>query len=429
MTTGPVIQIEDASFCYRPGTIALDKINLTIQAGEFTAFIGNNGSGKTTLMKLILGLLKPTQGRVLVGDIDTREAKVSDMARRIGFIFQDPNEQLFANTVEEEICFGLRNLDLPEEEVQKRADETIALFGLDEIRTVFPRFLARGDKQKVCIAALGKFNLLHDAPLRDLTERPLVNQRIIPTTLHQPGIGAYGTFYPTALSKLDYEFYVTNGFTNAFGGDGNPNNTSNINQKNGIRSARSSNTSFDNNNGKSLMGRVAFSPILGVEIGGSGFYGNYGTRNDDKLSIVAMDWTFQRGPFEIIGESAWAHIKNNDKNQDGTKNGNPEKMQGYYIQGNYHFLPEWLSNMAPTFFKQEVSTFTAVARWEQMKLGKDLSGEARKLGEWQRWTFGLNFRPTEDTVFKADFQYTPVGRNGDERIHDRAFVASWATYF
>lgn len=281
----------------------------------------------------------------------------------------------------------------------------------------------------IILVPLGKFNLLHDAPLRDLTERPLINQRIIPTTLHQPGVGAYGTFYPTSLSKLDYEFYVTNGFTNAFGGDGNPNNTSNINQTNGIRSARSSNTEFDNNNGKSIMGRVAFSPILGVEVGGSGFYGNYGTNKDDKLAIWALDWTFQRGAFELIGESAWAYIKDNNINQDGTRNGNPRRMQGYYLQGNYHFLPEWLTRMAPTFFKQEVSTFTAVVRWEQMNLGQDLSGEAGKLGEWQRWTFGLNFRPTEDTVFKTDFQYTPVGRNGNERIHDTAFVASWATYF
>ena len=281
----------------------------------------------------------------------------------------------------------------------------------------------------IILLPMGKFNLLHDAPLRDLTERPIVARRIIPSTLHQPGVGAYGTFYPTALSKLDYEFYVLNGFTNAFGGEDNPDNTSNINAKNGIRSARSSSTDFDNNNGKSITGRVAFSPILGVEIGGSGFYGNYGTRSKDDLYIVALDWTFQRGPFEIIGESAWAHIKNNDENQDGTKNGNPEKMQGYYIQGNYHFLPEWLSNMAPTFFKQEVSTFTAVLRWEEARLGKDLSGEARKIGEWQRWAFGLNFRPTEDSVFKTEFQYTPVGRDGDDRLHDTSILASWATYF
>jgi len=283
----------------------------------------------------------------------------------------------------------------------------------------------------IILVPLGKFNLLHDSPLRDLTERPLVDQRIIPSTLHQPGVGAYGTFYPSALSKLDYEFYVTNGFTNAFGGDGNPNNTSNINQTNGIRSARSSNTEFDNNNGKSIMGRVAFSPILGVEIGGSGFYGNYGSNNNDQLAIWALDWTFIRGPFEFIGESAWSYIKDNNINQNGTQNGNPRRMQGYYLQANYHFLPEWLSNMAPTFFKQEVSTFTAVARWEQMNLGQDLNDntETGKLGEWQRWTFGLNFRPTEDTVFKTDFQYTPVGQSGGQRIHDTAFVASWATYF
>jgi hypothetical protein len=282
----------------------------------------------------------------------------------------------------------------------------------------------------IILVPMGKFNLLHDAPLRDLTERPIVDQRILPSTLHQPGVGAYGTFYPSALSKLDYEFYVLNGFTNAFGGEDNPNNTSNINQTNGLRSARSSSTEFDNNNGKSVTGRLAFSPVLGVEVGGSGFYGNYGTRKGDNLAIVALDWTFQRGPFELIGESAWSHIGNNDKNQDGTKNGNPEKMQGYYIQGNYHFLPEWLSNLAPSFFKKEVSTFTAVVRWEETQLGKDLSGGARKTGEWQRWTFGLNFRPTEDSVFKTDFQYTPVGLDDNgNRIHDTAFVASWATYF
>lgn len=72
-----------------------------------------------------------------------------------------------------------------------------------------------------------------------------------------------------------------------------------------------------------------------------------------------------------------------------------------------------------------------MVRWEQMNLGQDLNDntEAGKLGECQRWTFGLNFRPTEDTVFKADFQNTPVGRNGNQHIHDTAFVAFWATYF
>lgn len=283
----------------------------------------------------------------------------------------------------------------------------------------------------IILLPMGKFNLLHDAPLRDLTERPLVAQRIIPSTLHQPGVGAYGTFYPTALSKVDYEFYVLNGFTNAFGGDGNPNNSSNITANNGIRSARSDDTGFDNNNGKSIVGRLAVSPFLGVEIGGSGFYGTYDSRSKRPLAIWALDWTFQRGPFEFIGESAWAYIRDNNLNADGTPNGNPRRMHGYYTQLNYHFLPEWLSNWAPTYFKKEVSTFTAVIRWEQINTGQDLNSntEMGKIGKFDRLTLGLNFRPTEDTVFKTDFQYTPVGRRGNERIHDTAFVASWATYF
>jgi len=154
VTTEPLIRVEKMSFAYRPGVNVIHDIDIAIEPGEFTAIIGNNGSGKSTLMKLILGLLKPTQGRIIVGGIDTRTAKVSDMARRIGFIFQEPNEQLFANSVEEEIRFGLRNLQLAETEIEKRVNETLDLFGLQPLRQVFPRFLARGDKQKVCIAAI-----------------------------------------------------------------------------------------------------------------------------------------------------------------------------------------------------------------------------------------------------------------------------------
>lgn len=154
MKPAPVIQIEEVSFAYQPGNTVLHDVRLTIEPGEFTAIIGNNGSGKTTLMKLVLGLLKPTGGRVVVGGIDTRQAKVSDMAKRIGFIFQDPNEQLFANSVEEEIRFGLQNLELSEPEIEERVEETLTRFELVESRNIFPRFLARGEKQKVCIAAV-----------------------------------------------------------------------------------------------------------------------------------------------------------------------------------------------------------------------------------------------------------------------------------
>ena len=153
-----------------------------------------------------------------------------------------------------------------------------------------------------------------------------------------------------------------------------------------------------------------------------------------------MDWTLVRGPFEVIGESIWTYAQNNSQTLNGTActvNNSigeiapghlcPQRMQGYYIQSNYHFLPEWMTRLAPTFFRPDISTLTAMVRWEQVNTNKDAPGG---LGELQRLTVGLNYRPTEDTVFKADFQYSPetINRN-NVRIHDTAFILSAATYF
>lgn len=163
----PLVRITDVRFAYREPFTVLDNINLTIQPGEFTAIIGNNGSGKSTLMKLILGLLKPSAGQVVIDRVDTRQAKVSELARRIGFIFQDPNSQIFANTVAEEVRFGLKNLALPEAEITQRVEATLDEFGLQALRETFPRFLAHGDKQKLCIAsivAMHPATLLLDEP-------------------------------------------------------------------------------------------------------------------------------------------------------------------------------------------------------------------------------------------------------------------------
>jgi energy-coupling factor transport system ATP-binding protein len=152
--TDPIIRVDDVRFAYRPGVDVLENVNLSFRAGEFTAIIGNNGSGKSTLMKLIVGLLKPTAGKIVVDGVDTRAAKVSQLAQKIGFIFQNPNDQLFANSVEEEIAFGLRNLGLPADELSDRLEATLAQFDLAGSRAMFPRFLSRGDKQKVCIASI-----------------------------------------------------------------------------------------------------------------------------------------------------------------------------------------------------------------------------------------------------------------------------------
>jgi hypothetical protein len=311
----------------------------------------------------------------------------------------------------------------------------------------------------IVLLPIGKFNLLHDAPLQDLTERPLVNQFILPVVMAETGAGFYGTVYPSRRAKLDYEFYVTtgsNGFTHAGTGSGgcqagtstaNSFNCNNqINEVNGLRNARQrkSNVSngLDNNNGKAVVGRMAFSPMLGMEVSGSGYYGTYDPFGQRNMGIWAVDWTFVRGPFEFVGESVWVYLEDNAQRLNGQVcNGTtnsavggltsghlcPERMQGYYLEGRYHFLPEWMTRMAPSFFRPEVSTFTAVVRWDQINTNKDQSGG---LGERQRITFGLNYRPTEDTVIKTDFQYSPEDITvNNQRVHDRAFLMSVATYF
>lgn len=151
----PDILVEHLDYVYQPhGAIALRDVNLRIEPGEFVAVIGQNGAGKTTLLKNILGLLTPTRGRVLVQGLDTRLATVADLATRAGLVLQNPDQQLFAETVEKEVAFGPTNLRLSAEEVKARTDEAIAWVGLEQQRWEFPPALCRGDRAKVVIAAV-----------------------------------------------------------------------------------------------------------------------------------------------------------------------------------------------------------------------------------------------------------------------------------
>ena len=148
----------------------------------------------------------------------------------------------------------------------------------------------------IVLIPIGKFNLLHDSPLNYLTDRPLVSQFVIPSTMSETGAGFYGTFYPGRTSKLDYELYVTTGPC-GYNRDGSPR----INEGSGTKNSRqrkcASDDGLDINNGKAISGRVAFSPMLGVEIAGSSYYGNQSPTSYNPLSITAIDWTLQRGPF------------------------------------------------------------------------------------------------------------------------------------
>lgn len=281
----------------------------------------------------------------------------------------------------------------------------------------------------IILSPLGRLNAVHDSPLQDLTERPLVDTNIIPTTLSEAGAGAYGSFYPTENSKLDYELYAVNGFTG--GGNTGSAISGKINVDKGVRSARGSEKS-DNNDNLSLVGRLGFSPWLGAEVGGSVHHGAYDNEANLDLSIYALDWTFQKGPFELLGEYAFAQIERNNSIHaynattaaSATSTARiPGHLEGYYLQGSYHFMPPALRRWFPRHFKEE-STFTLVGRWDQV----DLNGgeETSLIGERDRFTLGLNFRPVEDTVFKLDYQIN----NGNVASDDRdAFLASVATYF
>ncbi len=119
----PFIQANQLNFAYPDGTKALDDINLSIQIGEFIALIGQNGSGKTTLSKCLNGLYKPTSGEVLVESLNSKVTPVVQMVRRVGYVFQNPDHQLFNNNCWDEIAYGPRNIQLSEEEVKVRVEE------------------------------------------------------------------------------------------------------------------------------------------------------------------------------------------------------------------------------------------------------------------------------------------------------------------
>ncbi|MFQ5811992.1 MAG: ABC transporter ATP-binding protein [Anaerolineae bacterium] len=150
----PAIQVEDLWHRYDDAPPALAGVNLSVEAGDFLAIVGQNGSGKTTLVKHFNGLLRPTRGRVLVGGQDTAGQSVGQLARKVGYLFQNPDHQIFAATVWEEVAFGLRNLGFSEEEVASRTTEALALFGLEDQADTPPAVLGYGLRRQVTLAAV-----------------------------------------------------------------------------------------------------------------------------------------------------------------------------------------------------------------------------------------------------------------------------------
>ena len=149
-----MIEVKDLHYTYPTGLEALKGINLTINDGEFLAVMGQNGAGKTTLVKHFNGLLKPTTGEVLVDGVNTRDVSVAKLSRNVGFVFQNPDHQLFSETVEDEIAFALKNFGFEEAVIAKQVDWALNLLDITQYRKTSPFMLSGGERKRVALASI-----------------------------------------------------------------------------------------------------------------------------------------------------------------------------------------------------------------------------------------------------------------------------------
>ncbi len=149
-----VIRTVDISFSYQEGTQALSRVNLHADKGEFVAMLASNGSGKTTLLKVMAGLLKPQTGQVLVNGKSIGEYKASQLYQHIGFVLQNPNDQLFAPTVQQDIAFGPRNLGLDDAEVDRRVANALKQVGAEHLAGRAIHQLSFGEQKRIGLAGI-----------------------------------------------------------------------------------------------------------------------------------------------------------------------------------------------------------------------------------------------------------------------------------
>ena len=155
-----MIQTEDLQFAYpaeegKTAPLALGGVTLAIERGSFVVVLGHNGSGKSTLAKTLNGVLLPCGGQVLVEGMDTRdEAKLLAIRQRVGMVFQNPDNQIVANVVEEDVAFAPENLGVPTEEIRRRVDDALAAVGMSEFVRHAPHLLSGGQKQRIAIAGV-----------------------------------------------------------------------------------------------------------------------------------------------------------------------------------------------------------------------------------------------------------------------------------
>ncbi|MFR1730150.1 MAG: energy-coupling factor transporter ATPase [Eubacterium sp.] len=155
-----LIEFQNVSFSYgtdegEERVDVIDNLNLNIEKGSFTAVLGHNGSGKSTLAKLTNGILFPQQGKVLVDGSETKpDDSIFDIRKKVGMVFQNPDNQIVASIVEEDVAFGVENLGVPPQECRRRVDDAMKTVGIYEQRLKAPHKLSGGQKQRVAVAGI-----------------------------------------------------------------------------------------------------------------------------------------------------------------------------------------------------------------------------------------------------------------------------------
>lgn len=151
----PLIELDGVSFSYEKNSPVLKNLSLSVEKGKYIAVVGRNGSGKSTLAKLLNGLLLPDEGTVKVDGLSMSDKKnVFEVRKRVGVVFQNPDNQLVSSVVEDDVAFGAENIGLPREEIGKRIDFALAAVGMEKFRKASPTRLSGGQKQRIAIAGV-----------------------------------------------------------------------------------------------------------------------------------------------------------------------------------------------------------------------------------------------------------------------------------
>ncbi|MFX1352933.1 MAG: energy-coupling factor ABC transporter ATP-binding protein, partial [Promethearchaeota archaeon] len=150
----PIISIKNVDYIYPNGTHALRNVSLNINKGELIAIMGQNGAGKTTLIRMLNGLLRPSKGSVYIEKKDISSKTIADLSKVVGIVFQNPSHQLFSNTIDDEINFSLKNLELNPEQIEMTKDTILKSFDLLKYQNRSPLNLSGGESKKLAIASI-----------------------------------------------------------------------------------------------------------------------------------------------------------------------------------------------------------------------------------------------------------------------------------